>query len=303
MALGWYPGHMVKARRDAAETLAKVDLVIEVIDARLPGASANPMIESLRLHRQRPALKVLNKADIADPAATAAWIAALDRVPGVKAVAISSRKPADVAKLPKLAAALVPHRDSTLKPVRALVMGIPNVGKSTLVNALLKRKAAKVGDEPGVTKHQNRYQVTDRFELVDMPGLMWPAIERHTDALMLAASHAMGVNAYIDEEVATFLAEVLKARYPQALRDRYGFDPAVLDGPAMIAAIAKRRGFVLKGGVADLEKAAVTLLNDYRSGALGRISLETPESRAALLAAHPDPAPATDALPGDDAAG
>lgn len=302
MALGWYPGHMVKARRDAAETLAKVDLVIEVIDARLPGASANPMIAALRLHRQRPALKLLNKADIADPVATAAWIAALDREPGVKAVAISSKMPADVAKVPKLAAALVPHRDSTLKPVRALVMGIPNVGKSTLVNALLKRKAAKVGDEPGVTKHQNRYQVTDRFELVDMPGLMWPAIERHTDALMLAASHAMGVNAYIDEEVATFLAEVLKARYPQALRDRYGFDPAVLDGAAMIAAIAKRRGFLLKGGVADLEKAAVTLLNDYRSGALGRISLETPESRAALVAAQPDPAPATDALPGDDPA-
>ena len=275
---------MVTARKDAAKAMARVDLVIEIIDARLPAASSNPMINELRLHRQRPCLKVLNKADLADPSATAAWLRVLGAEKDTKAVAISCKRATDIAKISGYAASLVPHRDSILKPVRALVMGIPNVGKSTFINALLKRRVAVVGDEPGVTKNQARYEVSDRFELIDTPGLMWPAIAQASDGLMLAASHSVGTNAYIDEEVATFLATILLARYPKQLTDSYAFDTASLDGPAVIEAIAKRRGYRARGGELDLERAARTLLDDYRSGVLGRISLETPQSRAALLA-------------------
>lgn len=292
MSIGWFPGHMTTARKKAAETMANVDVVIEVLDARLPGASSNPMIEQLRVHRQRPCLKILNKADLADPAVTAEWLRSFEKPrpakgghqTPIKAVALSCKKPADVARIPRLAASLAPHRDSTLKPVRMMVMGIPNVGKSTLINALLKRRAAHTGDEPAVTKHQGRYRLSDRMELIDTPGLMWPAIEHDRDGLMLAASHAIGVNAYIEVEVATFLAEILLARYPGLLLARYGCAADGMDGPAVIEAIASRRGFRVKGGGLDYEKAALALLNDYRSGALGRISLETPHTREIMLA-------------------
>lgn len=283
MSIGWFPGHMVTARKKAAETMAKIDVVIEVLDARLPGASTNPMIEELRLHRQRPCLKILNKADLADPAVTAAWLRWFGAQKLVKAVALSCKKPAEVAKIPKLAASLAPHRDSGAKPVRLLVMGIPNVGKSTLINALLKRKVAATGDQPAVTKQQSRHSLGERMELTDTPGLMWPAIQHPSDGLMLAASHAIGENAYIDEEVATFLAQTLLARYPTLLKVRYGCDTESLDAPGVIEAIARRRGYRLRGARLDHEKAALTLLHDYRSGALGRISLETPQSRVAML--------------------
>jgi len=287
MSIGWFPGHMASARKKAAETLARIDVVVEVLDARLPGASTNPMIDTLRRHRQRPCLKVLNKADVADPAATAAWMRHLVDVGAkgdkVQAVALSCRKASDVARIARLAQALAPHRDSTLKPLRLMVMGIPNVGKSTLINAMAKRRIANVGDEPAITKSQQRIDVTDRLILFDTPGLLWPLIEHPSDGLMLAASHAIGINAYIDEEVANYLGDTLIARYPALLAARYRCEPEGLDGPDLIDAIALRRGFVLKGGVPDREKAAITLLNDYRSGALGRISLETPATRAAML--------------------
>lgn len=285
MTIQWFPGHMAAARKKAAETLERADLVIEVVDARIPEASSNPMIRELREHRQRPCLKILNKADLADPTATQAWLDYYAGQKGVKAVALSCKKPGDVARIPGLCRPLAPHRDSPLKPLRMMIMGIPNVGKSTLMNALLKRRVANVGDEPAVTKSQQRLDLNDQMSLIDTPGMMWPKIEHDSDGLMLAASHAIGRNAVIDEEVAAFLAEVLLARYPETLAARYKQPMTGLDGPAVIAAIARKRGFLLKGGEFDLEKAALTLLQDYRDGVLGRISLETPESRAVMLAA------------------
>jgi ribosome biogenesis GTPase A len=287
MSVKWFPGHMATARKKAAEKMAKADVVVEVLDARLPGASSNPMIERLRLHRQRPCLKLLNKSDLADPAATAAWLQAYGGEKDVKAVAISCKKAAEVARVPALAASLVPHRGGLLKPVRIMVMGVPNAGKSTLINALLKRKVAKTGDEPAVTRQQSTFQLGDNMELVDTPGLTWPSIKQPADGLMLAASHAIGENAYITEEVAAFLADILLARYPAAVASRYGCDPAGLDGPGLVEAIARRRGYLLKGNRVDYEKASTALIHDYRSGALGRVSLETPESRAAMMAACP----------------
>jgi len=286
MPIQWFPGHMTSARKKAAETMARTDVVIEVLDARLPEASSNPMIRELRTFRQRPCLKLLNKADLADPVVTQAWLDYYAKQPGVKAVAISCKKPGDAARVPSLCQQLAPHRNDNVKPLRMMIMGIPNVGKSTLMNALLKRRIAAVGDEPAVTKSQQSFDLSPRQTIIDTPGLMWPKIAYDSDGFMLAASHAIGRNAVIDEEVATFLAGILLARYPALLAARYKLDPVAVDAVDVVETVARKRGCLIKGrgGELDLEKAAMILLTDYRSGALGRVSLETPATRATMLA-------------------
>jgi ribosome biogenesis GTPase A len=301
MAIQWFPGHMTSARKKAAETMEFIDVVIEVLDARLPEASHNPMIEELRLFRQRPCLKILNKADLADPAATQAWLNFYNKQPGVKAVALSCKKPGDAAKVTGLCQSLAPHRGTNLKPLRMMIMGIPNVGKSTLMNALLNKRVAKVGDEPAVTKNQQRIDLSDKASITDTPGMMWPKIKYDSDGFMLAASHAIGRNAVIDEDVATFLGDLLLNRYPALLAARYKFSVDGMDGVDVIEAVAKKRGYRMKGGELDLEKAAITLLTDYRSGTIGRISLETPETRREMLAAAlPVPVEASEETPEAD---
>jgi len=166
-----------------------------------------------------------------------------------------------------------------------MIMGIPNVGKSTLMNALVKRKIAKVGDEPAVTKSQQIHQISVRQSIIDTPGLMWPKIEHPSDGLMLAASHAVGRNAIIDEEVAVFLAGLLLVRYPALLAARYGFSVEGIDAVAVVEGVAKRRALLMRGGAPDFEKASAVLLQDYRDGKLGRISLETPATRQVMLSA------------------
>jgi ribosome biogenesis GTPase A len=278
MSIQWFPGHMASARKKAAETMEFIDVVIEVLDARLPEASCNPLITELRLHRQRPCLKILNKADLADPLVTQAWLNFYNRQAGVKAVALSCKNASDAARVPSLCQPLALHRDSTFKPLRMMIMGIPNVGKSTLMNMLLKRRVANVGDEPAVTKSQQCHQLNDHMTLTDSPGLLWPKIEKPEDGLKLATIHAIGRNAVIEEEVAEFLASTLLAHYPGLLAARYDVAEQGLDGVGVIEAIAKKRGCLLKGrgGEPDMEKAAMILLTEYRSGKLGRISLETP---------------------------
>jgi ribosome biogenesis GTPase A len=162
-------------------------------------------------------------------------------------------------------------------------MGIPNVGKSTLMNALLNRRIAKVGDEPAVTKSQQRFDLNDTMSITDTPGMMWPKIQYESDGYMLAACHAIGRNAVIDEDVAIFLADILLARYPALLTARYKTDVASMDAVDVLEMIAKRRAYRIKGGEFDMEKTAMALLTDFRSGALGRISLETPDSRQQMM--------------------
>lgn len=285
MAIQWFPGHMNAARKKAAETMEITDLVIEVLDARLPAASSNPMVDELRRHRQRPCLKILNKSDLADPGVTKEWLDYFNSQPGVNAIAISCRNPAEVARIPALCQKLVPHRTGPGKPVRVMIMGIPNVGKSTLMNMLLKRRVAAVGDEPAVTKSQQRLYLNKNMVLTDTPGMLWPKIVYSSDGYMLAASHAVGVNALIEEEVAAFLGDVLLKRYPDLLEARYKFPVEGLDGVGVTEKIASKRGFKLKGGDVDVEKGAHAFLQDYRSGAIGRISLETPESRRDMIQA------------------
>lgn len=282
----WYPGHIAKVERELKDRLAHVDVILNVLDARLPQTTFNQRVVA-QLSPNKPMVLLLNKADLADPAVTQAWLDFYNRQPNVKAVAISCKKPGDAARVPALCKALAPHRNDTFKPLRMLIMGIPNVGKSTLMNALLKRRVAAVGDEPAVTKMQMSADLNPTMTLTDTPGLMWPKIAHDSDGFMLAASHAIGRNAVIDSEVGIFLAGLLLQRYPALLAARYKIEVDGLDGVAAVEAIAKKRGCITKGrhaGELDLEKAAMILLTDYRGGKLGRISLETPESRAAMLA-------------------
>lgn len=283
MSINWFPGHMAVAVKKIQDAMADHDVVIEILDARCPMASANPLIESLRLHRQRPCLKVLNKVDAADTTVTPQWLSFFNTQKNVHAIALSAKKPGDAQKIVAAAKKLAPHRNDNFKPLRMLVMGVPNVGKSTLINALLKQRKAKVGDEPAVTKALARYDLSPTVSLTDSPGLMWPKIGHPDDGLMLAASHIIGTKAYIESEVAVRLAEILLERYPRMLAARYGFasDGQSLDGVGVIEGIAARRGFKLRGGDFDFDKAALALLGDYRSGALGKVSLETPATRAA----------------------
>jgi ribosome biogenesis GTPase A len=274
--INWFPGHMVAARRDAQREMGYIDVVVEVLDARCPAASSNPMLVQMRDARQRPALKVLNKSDLADPEITARWIAYMNAQPRTHAIAISSKNPADVRHIVPTAQLLAPHRNEFSKPLRLMTMGVPNVGKSTIINALLKRRSAGVGDEPAVTKTVRRYNLSDTSWLVDTPGLMWPKIEDPQAAYMLAACHTLGVNAYFDDEVALFLAEILRRRYPQGLNERYNMRAEELTDVQVVEAIGQCRGFKKRGGAPDFEKAAKTLHVDFRSGALGRISLEEP---------------------------
>ncbi|MCA9463515.1 MAG: ribosome biogenesis GTPase YlqF [Nitrospira sp.] len=278
VAIQWYPGHMTVARREAAQAMESVDVIVEVVDARVPEASSNPVITDLRLQRQRPCLKVLNKADLADPSITQAWLNVYNQQANVHAVALSCLHPGQAATMLSLCQTLAPHRNSSMKPLRMFILGVPNVGKSTLMNCLLKRRLAKVGNEPAVTKVQQRHILNDRVTLIDSPGLLWPKIEDPVVGLMLAVIHSISAKVVVDEELAEFLADMLLRRYPALLASRYGYEGSEPDGAGVLEAIARKRGCLKKGrgGEFDREKAAKILLTEFRNGTLGRISLETP---------------------------
>ena len=282
MSIQWFPGHMVAAQKKAAETMEFTDVVIEVLDARMPGASQNPMIKELGAARQRAHLKVLNKSDLADPKITDQWIQFFNAIPKTQAIAISCKKSGDSKKILTACKLLAPHRSSPLKPLRMMIMGVPNVGKSTLMNAILNKRIAKVGDEPAITKQQQRHQINDHMILIDTPGMMWPKIEHSHDGYLLATNNNIGKNAYNEEDVAIELGAILLKQYPELLKTRYEAKELTLDPIELLEFIAKKKNLPLRNHLPDLEKAAIVLLNDYRHGLLGRISLETPQSRMDL---------------------
>jgi ribosome biogenesis GTPase A len=271
MSIQWFPGHMALAQKKAAEAMEFTDVIIEVLDARIPKASQNPMIKELGTSRQRAQLKVLNKSDLADPKITDQWLNFFNQLPKTQAIAISCKKYGQSKKIINAAKFLAPHRGSTLKPLRMMIMGVPNVGKSTLINSLLNRRIAKVGDEPAITKHQQRYQLNDHMILVDTPGLMWPKIDNEFDGYLLAANYAIGKNAYFEEEVAEYLGNILIKNYPSLLTSRYQLEDYPKDGITLLEWIARKKTML------NLERAATILLNDYRQGLLGQISLEMPD--------------------------
>jgi ribosome biogenesis GTPase A len=273
MRISWFPGHMVTARNEAAIAMRSTDVVIEVLDGRAPHASCNPVIEKLRKVNQRPALKLLNKSDLADPERTSSWLAHYNARPGVKAIALSAKSASDVARIPREAQALAPHRGTLAKPLRMMILGVPNVGKSTIMNALLKRHVAAVGDQPAITKMHMGHALGPGMWLIDTPGLLWPGIAP-ASAMKLAAIYSVGTNGYDDQEVAADLGQYLLLHYPRLVAKRFGEVPAGCDGHGLVAWVARSRSLLSKGAVLDLNKAAVVLLNDFRGGALGRITIE-----------------------------
>jgi len=277
VAIDWFPGHMVTARKEAALAMRKTDVVIEVLDARVPRSAINPIFEELRRENGRAALKVLNKSDLADPERTRRWLAWFCSQPGVKAIALSAKAPKEAKRIPEYAQALAPNRNSPLKPLRMMILGIPNVGKSTLMNTLLARTVTKVGDEPAVTKSHHRHELGRGRWLTDTPGMLWPGIEQGA-ALKLAATHSIGRNAYDNAEVAAGLGSYLIDQYRPLLEQRFGPIPEGSSGHGLLEVIAQHRGFLIKGGAPDLERAARVLLGEFRDGTLGRITLEIPDA-------------------------
>ena len=283
MSIQWFPGHMTAAKKKAEEALETNDLVIEVLDARIPGSSTNPMIDMIRKGRQRPCLKILNKSDLADPKITKDWLDYFNAMPKTKAISISAKSKGDIKKILPLCAKLAPHRNSSIKPLRMLIMGVPNVGKSTIINAIHYKKIAKVGNEPAVTKQQQRIIINASMILTDTPGMMWPKISNAIDGYYLAASHTIGINAYDEVDTALFLFNTIKDNYSNLLVKKYKIDQPFPQDEDFLLMLAKKRGFIIKGGEMDIYKAATTLLNDYRQGILGSISLESPVTREIML--------------------
>ncbi len=286
MPIHWFPGHMNATRQAIKDRVkAGLDVVIELLDARLPGSSANPLLAALTTGR--PSLKVLNKQDLADPELTAQWLAHYNAQPHTRAIALDAGEKAPARLLIKACRELAPSRGGMDKPMRVLICGIPNVGKSTLINTLVGRKAAKTGDEPGITKTEQRIVLEDGFYLFDTPGMLWPRISIEQSGYHLAASGAIGRNAFDEEEVALELIAVLKRHYPQRLQERFGL--AELGGEdEVLRAIGLKRGAKIKGGDVQMHKAAELLLVEYRQGLLGRITLETPQEMQAWRQAAAD---------------
>lgn len=279
MAVQWYPGHMNKARRIIKETMSDVDLVIEVMDARIPFSSENPMVAELRQHR--PCIKILNKSDLADPVTTKLWLKHLEKEQGVKAQALSVLDKSKTKNIPQLCRKLLPNRDSAAKYRRVMIMGIPNVGKSTLINTLAGKTLAKVGDEPAVTKmvssSQQRIILEGGIALSDTPGILWPKIENENSSYRLAVTGAIKNTAIDFEDIALFAADYLIEAYSQLIVERYKLKQCPATGLQLLEEIGRRRGCLRAGGIIDIQRASEILIHEIRSGHLGALSFETPE--------------------------
>ena len=275
MAINWFPGHMHKARKKIKEAMPEIDLVIEVMDARIPYSSENPLISELR--QNRPCIKILNKSDLADPEATKMWQQYLEQEHGVKALALTSTERGQVRKIPDICRKLVPERGKGIKSIRTMILGIPNVGKSTIINILAGKNIAKTGNEPAVTKRQQRIDLGNGIVLSDTPGFLWPKIHDENSGYRLAVSGAIKNTAVEFEDVALYAAHYFLATYPELLIKRYKLKQLPETDVQLLKEIGRKRGGLRAGGRIDMHKAAEVLLHDYRSGALGRISLERPE--------------------------
>ncbi len=288
MSIQWFPGHMHLTRKAITERIKDIDVVIEMLDARLPGSSANPLLAELTAGR--PALKVVNKQDMADPERTALWLAHYNAQPNTRAISLDASITAPARAIIASCFELAPLRGGMVKPMRVLICGIPNVGKSTLINTFMGKRAAKTGDEAGITRTEQRIALADDFYLFDTPGMLWPRIVVPESGYNLAASGAVGRNAYDDQEVSLELLSKLKATYGAQLEARYKLGlpldtVANLPDEELMAAIARKRGAIGSGGSINWQKVAELLIADFRSGVLGRITLETPEQFLRWLAA------------------
>ena len=286
MSIQWFPGHMHKTKKALIERLKSTDMVIEMLDARLPASSQNPLLA--QLSRGKPKLYLLNKQDLADPELTRVWLAELQNRPNTSALALDASERQAAQKITAACRALVPHRQGIDRPLRVLICGIPNVGKSTLINGMIGKKSAKTGNEPGITKTEQRLLLADDFWLYDTPGMLWPKIIVPQSGYNLAASGAVGRNALDEETVALELLNYLRQHYLPQLQARYQADPEESQSwqdTDWLEWIGRRRGALLGGGRINYQKAAENTLTDFRDGQIGRITLETTEQWQIWLAA------------------
>jgi ribosome biogenesis GTPase A len=266
---------MGKALEQIAESIKKIDVIIEVLDARLPASSSNHQLEEIR--RNKPIIKLLNKHDLADPVVTAAWVRHFEIESGVRALPLSAKQHADVKQLIKLCLRLAPARGRPGLPARVMVFGIPNVGKSTLINTLAGKSMAKVGDKPAITTCAQQIDLRNGIVLSDTPGVLWPVMSDQVAAYRLAASGAIGASALDYINVGTFAADYMLQCYPEPLKARYKLNELPDSPGALLEAIGRRLGCLATGGEIDLHRAAEAFLRELRAGKIGRISFEKPE--------------------------
>lgn len=275
MSINWFPGHMHKARKEIAEVMPHVDVIIEVIDARIPFSSENPLVPSLR--GGKPLIKLLNKADLADPVTTQLWVEKIEQESGVKALPVSQERPDQIRNLLNLITRLVSERQREIRPARAMIMGIPNVGKSTVINTLAGRVIAKTGNEAGVTKAQQKIKLDDGILLTDTPGFLWPKLSPPSCGYRLAITGAIKDTVFDYADIALYAADYLKWAYPDALKQRYQLNEIPDTDLEILDAIGRQRGCMRKGGGVEIQKVSSLLITELRAGLLGTISWETPD--------------------------
>lgn len=275
MKIQWYPGHMYKASKEIKAALPKVDLIIEVLDARIPYSSQNPVISTLR--GTKPCIKLLNKHDLADPDITQIWQTYFETEENVKTLAVTTEAPEKLKQLPELCRKLIPGKTSATKTIHAMIMGIPNVGKSTIINILAGKSIAKTGNEPAVTKAQQRIKLGNGIVLSDTPGVLWPNIENKNVGYRLAVTGAIKDTAMDYTDVAFFAVQYLMKHYPDFLLNRYELQQLPETELEVLELIGTKRGCLRSGGQVELNKVSKLFLTELRAGTLGRISLETPE--------------------------
>ena len=281
----WFPGHMKKAKELVEDNLKLVDVVIELLDARIPASSANPMLQEIVVNK--PRLVALNKADLADPAMTKRWLEYF-KAQGVPAVAIDSVTGKGTKQLIKQTEELARAKTEKLvskganaRKARVMILGIPNVGKSSLINRLAGAVKAKAADKPGVTRAKQWIRIGKELDLLDTPGILWPKFEDMKVGLKLAFTGAINDEVYDMEQVAGLLLEVLRKDYPERLQERFKFKTEPPETAAeLMEAIGRKRGCLLRGGVIDYEKVQRIVLNEFRGGKLGVVSLDTPPVQA-----------------------
>lgn len=266
---------MHKARKEIAEVMPHVDVIIEVIDARIPFSSENPLVPSLR--GEKPLIKLLNKADLADPAITQLWVEKMEQESGVKALPVSQQRPEQIRNLLNVATSLVSERQREVRPARAMIMGIPNVGKSTIINTLAGRVIAKTGNEAGVTKAQQKIKLENGILLTDTPGFLWPKLSPPSCGYRLAITGAIKDTVFDYADIALYAADYLKWAYPDALKQRYQLNELPETDLEILDAIGRQRGCTRKGGGVEIQKVAPLLITELRAGLLGQISWETPD--------------------------
>ena len=282
MNIQWFPGHMTKAQRMIEDNIKLVDAVCEILDARIPRSSRNPDID--RLAAGKPRLVILNRIDLADPDVTARWRKYFE-AQGISVLETDAKSGKGVNGFAGAVRRLLADklRDFEAKgqvgrPLRVMVLGIPNVGKSTFINKVAHRKAAVAGDKPGVTRGKQWISVDSGLDLLDTPGILWPKFDSQEVGEMLAITNAIKADILDKETLGANFILRLREMYPQALKDRYKFDPdPEANGFELLEQAAKKRGFLVSRGEYDIERMANTLLGEYHDGKLGRLSLETPD--------------------------